>query len=124
MSIVRKDPRLQKSKGGAFAKGKKAVAICQRSGFKYLQSEMVFEPGTNLFVHRKESDLNHNLVTDDLNYPSEKLREPESIGLRFPSPDTPISVGEVVGATSLGQTSGIIQDSFYNYPGEAEATSE
>lgn len=102
MSIIRRDPRLKKQKGGAFAKGKKAVAICQRSGFKYLQSEMVFEPGTNLFVHRSETDGSRNLVTDPLNFHSEKLREPERIGLKHPSPDVPLSIGAIISAEQLG----------------------
>ncbi len=124
MNVIRKDPRLPKSQGAHFAKGKKAVAIDQRSGFKELQAEMVFEPGTNIPVHRSESDKDKNLITDVLNFPFSKLRETERIGLRHPSPEYPMSVGTVVGATSLGQIDGIIQGSFYNYPGTQEVTSE
>lgn len=39
-----------------FATGKNAITFSDRDGFKYKYSEMVKEPGTNLWVHRSESD--------------------------------------------------------------------
>jgi hypothetical protein len=125
MTIVKKPQILRNDRGGKqFAKGKKAIAICQRSGFKYLQSEMVFEPGTNYFVHKNESDKSHNLVTDDLNFPSVKSGEPEGKPLRFTSTDVPLSIAPVVTPTSLSQVDGIIQSSFYAYPGTSVTTTE
>ena len=123
MSIVRRQPVLYKNKGGAFAKGKNAVAICQRSGFKYKQRDMVFEPGTNYFVHRSESDKEHNLVTDALNFDSDKVGKPEG-NLKYTSPEVPLSIGIVVSATDLVQVDGIIQRSFYAYPGTSVTTTE
>lgn len=102
MNVIRKDPRLKKQHGGnPFAKGRRAIAIDQRTGFKHLQSEMIFEPGTEYFVHRSENDKEHNLVTDPLNYFPSKMRTPEAIGLKHPSPDVPLSIGTIVSADQL-----------------------
>lgn len=85
--------RLTKS-GGQFASGKYAVAICHRSGFKYPYKDMVFEPGTNYFVHKSEDDGEWSLVTHPQNYPPEKLTE--RIALRWAHRDTELSVGAIV----------------------------
>jgi len=90
-----------KHRGKPFAKGRDAVAICQRSGFKYLQSEMVFEPGTNYFVHRSETDGFKNLVDDPLNYAPKKMRRPELISLRYSFPEDKLSIGTIVSAEQL-----------------------
>lgn len=100
MSIVRKDPIRKSNSGGTFARGKRSIAICERSGMKRLRDEMVFEPGTNYIVHRSESDKDHNLVTDALNFPSEKLQRAER-SLKYTSPDVPLSIGVVVSADAL-----------------------
>ena len=125
MVIIRKDS-IQKAHrgGGAFAKGKRAVAIDRRSGFKHLQSEMTYEPGTNYLVHKSESDGAHNLVTDELNFPSEKLRKPEGVGLKYTSPEVSLSIGTVVSPTSLGLIGDIMVNSHYNYPGTSVTTAE
>ena len=124
MTIMRKDSRQKKNRGGAFAKGKRAVGICQRSGMKYLLGDLVFEPGTNYFVYRGESDGQANLVTDPLNFPSEKLKRPEGVGLKYTSPEVPLSVGTVVTPTSLGLIGDIMVNSHYNYPGTSVTTEE
>jgi hypothetical protein len=98
MTIVRK-PR---STSQATTRPRFAVAIDQRTGFKHKQKEMMFEPGTNYYVHRKESDGPRNLVSDQLNYPSPKLGRPERIALRHPSPDVPLFLGVVISADQLG----------------------
>lgn len=121
MTVIRKDPILRKqSKTQVFARGDRSIAIDQRSGFKHLQDDMVFEPGTNYYVYKEESDKGNNLVTDPLNFPSDKIRTGESIGLKYPSPDVKLSVGLVVSAVSLGVDGDIIgpNANFYNYPGE------
>lgn len=124
MTVIRKDP-FTKTKGGgnAFARGRRAIAIDQRTGMKHLRDEMVFEPGTNFIVHRSESDGMHNSITDPLNFPSDKMRQSEGLGLKFTSLDTPLSVGTVVSAVSLVQ-SDIMQHSFFNYPGTSVTTQE
>lgn len=120
--IIRKQN--QKQKGGAYAKGKKAIAICQRSGFKYLQSEMVFEPGTNYFVHRSESDKGANLVTDPLNYAPDSMKKPEAIGLKHISPDVQLSIGTVTSAQDLAQSVIIPDVNHYAYPGTSTTSDE
>ncbi len=45
-----------------FASGKKAWAISQRSGLRYPYNQMIFEEGTNLFIHKSESDGIYNEV--------------------------------------------------------------
>lgn len=81
--------RLTKT-GGQFAKGKYAIAICQRSGLKKPYSEMIFEPGTNYWVHRSEDDGEDSLVTHPQNYPPEKLTE--RVALRWAFLDVQLSV--------------------------------
>lgn len=51
-----------------WAKGKKAKAMCQRSGFIYPHNEMVREPGTGLIVHKSESDGRFNRVDHPQNF--------------------------------------------------------
>lgn len=80
----------------------KAIAIDQRTGFKHLQKDMVFESGTNYYVHKQESDGRYNLVDHPQNYRSAKLDRPERIALRHPSPDTPLFIGVVISADQLG----------------------
>jgi hypothetical protein len=115
MTFIRRN---QNTKGGNYAKGKNAVAIDQRTGFKHLQSDMVFEPGTGYYVHKSESDGGANLVSDPLNY-GPKFK-PESIGLKYTSPDVALSIGTIVSATSFGSTTGSF--TFYNYPTSAMTT--
>lgn len=93
MSRPFKITRLTKS-GGQFAEGKYAVAICHRSGFKFPYKEMVFEPGTNYFVHKSEDDGENSLVTHPQNYPPEKLTE--RIALRWAHPDVQLSIGAII----------------------------
>ncbi len=99
MTIVRKPRSTNQS---ASARPRFAVAIDQRTGFKHKQKEMMFEPGTGYYVHRRESDGPRNLVSDQLNYPSPKLGRPERIALRHPSPDVPLFLGVVISADQLG----------------------
>lgn len=113
MNVIRRNLS-NNLRGGPFAKGKRAIAIDQRSGFKHLQEDMVFEPGTNYYVHRDESDGGANLVTDPLNYVSDKMKRSEAIGLRYTSPDVTLSVGVIVSATALGSVANTY--TFYNYP--------
>jgi hypothetical protein len=99
MTIVRKPRSTSQS---VTTRPRFAVAIDQRTGFKHKQKEMMFEPGTNYYVHRKESDGPRNLVSDQLNYPSAKMNRPERIALRHPSPDVPLFLGVVISADQLG----------------------
>lgn len=87
-----------KDSGGNFAVGKKAIAIDDRTGFKEPYEDMVFEPGTNYFVHKDESDKDFSMVSHPQNYGPEKLVE--HTGLRNPSPDVLLSVGHVA---SIGE---------------------
>lgn len=73
------------SSSQTFAKGKKARAICDRSGFEYPMSEMVVEPGTNYLVHRSETDGMWNIVDHPQNFPPSKLGD--AIAIENPRPD-------------------------------------
>lgn len=86
----------EKSTGGNFTRGPKAVTIDNRSGFKIPYVEAVFEPGTNFWVERTESDKDFSMVSHSQNYPPEK--QIEHIGLKFPSSDVQLSVA----AASIG----------------------
>lgn len=88
------------NRGGlSYAKGKNAVGICHRSGFKFPLRELKFEPGTNYFVHESENDGNYSLVNHPQNYPPEDRIE--RIALRWTSPEFPLSIGVVVSAEQL-----------------------
>ena len=82
-----------------YARGKYAVGICHRSGFKYPLKELKFEPGTNHFVHKSENDGEWSLVAHAQNFPPEK--KIERIALRWVSPEEPMSIGTVVSADAL-----------------------
>lgn len=98
MTVISK----QRNKASGTRQPRFAVAIDERTGFKHRQKDMVFEPGTSYYVHRKESDGPRNLVSDELNFFSPKLGRPERVALRHPSPETPLFLGVVISADQLG----------------------
>lgn len=91
--------RNTKERGGRFAKGKYAVGICHRSGFKVPYRELKFEPGTNYLVHESENDGEYSIVTHPQNYPPEK--KVERIALRWSFPDVAISIGAIPSGGAL-----------------------
>jgi len=93
---------LDKQGGGNYAKGKYAVGICHRSGFKYPYSELIFEPGTNYLVHKSETDGNYSLVNHPQNFPPNPEDIIDRIALKWSYPDVPLSVGVIVSADKLG----------------------
>lgn len=62
-----------------FAEGKKARAICDRSGMEYPMDQMVLEPGTNLLVHHTMTDGEYNIVDHPQNFPPRKLGDSMAI---------------------------------------------
>ncbi len=76
-----------------FATGKNAIAICQRSGFKFPYKEIITEPGTGLRVHYSESDGMYNRV----DHPQLHIKGvSDKIGLRKPFPDIDDSLGFLI----------------------------
>lgn len=69
-----------------YASGKKARAICDRSGFEHAYKDMVVEPGTGLLVYNKWSDGKWNKVDHPQNFPADVG---EAIGLKNPRTDVP-----------------------------------
>lgn len=69
---------------GRFARGRKAIGICDRSGFKYLLKDLVKEPGTGLLVARDMNDGKWNRVDHPQNFPADTS---ESIALENPRPE-------------------------------------
>ena len=67
-----------------FAQGKKAVGICDRTGFKHMKKDLVMEPGTKLLVYKAWNDGAYNRVDHPQNFPADVG---ESIGLKNPRPD-------------------------------------
>ena len=53
---------------------RRAWAISQRSGFKFPYDEMLREAGTNLLIHRSESDGSFNAATTVLTREHRRLR--------------------------------------------------
>ena len=62
-----------------FAKGKRAYSYSERSGLKFPYNEMIFEKGTNLWIHHSESDGRYNEVTHPQNKPPKKIGDNESL---------------------------------------------
>ena len=61
------------------SKNRKSLAISERSGLRFRYNEMIYEPGTNLFIHRSETDGRYNLK----DHPQNHIRvRPEDIALR------------------------------------------
>lgn len=90
---------LSKAGGDNYARGKNAIGICHRSGFKVPYKDLVFEPGTNYFVHKSESDGDYSLVAHPQNYLPEDLTD--RIFLKWSFPDVELSIGTVVSADKL-----------------------
>jgi len=74
----------------SYAKGKKARAICERSGFEYPISEMVTEPGTGYRVHKSESDGKFNMVDHPQNFSFGDFSDPKSVEFARPDPMTDV----------------------------------
>lgn len=66
-----------------FAKGKKALAICDRGGHQVPYSKTVIEPGTGLRVDKRWNDGRWNRVDHPQNFPADTG---ESVGLKDPRP--------------------------------------
>lgn len=93
---------ITKTKGalaGKYARGRYAVGIDHRSGFKVLLKDLKFEPGTNFLVTSEENDGDYSLVLHAQNFPPEK--KVERIALRWSFPDTQVSLGTIVSAEQL-----------------------
>lgn len=88
MSNETPDKRILQTK--KFSSGKGVVAFSERSGAPFPYDEMVFEPGTNLFVHESESDGTWNIVDYDkqMKIPADASR------LQNPRPGPSTEVGD------------------------------
>ena len=83
-----------KDRNARYAKGKNAIGICHRSGFKVPYKELRFERGTNYLVHRSENDEDWSLVAHPQNFPPED--KIERIALKWSFPDVALSIGTIV----------------------------
>lgn len=90
---------LHNRNGRPFSRGKDAVGICHRSGFKYPYTDLKFEPGTGYLVHKSENDGDHSLVNHPQNYPPKKLVD--RIALKWSLPEVALSIGTIVSADQL-----------------------
>jgi hypothetical protein len=80
--------RRRKQSGGKFASGKNALAVCERSGFVFPWSEMIYEPGTGYFIHISESDGRYNAVGHPQNFPPKDTSDSESLSHVSKEPDS------------------------------------
>jgi hypothetical protein len=94
-----------------FSKGKKARAICDRSGREYPMREMVIEPGTNLLVHRSESDGKWSLNKHPQNFPPKKIGE--ASGIKNARPETGLPDGTLDYLVEASGGSGILVGGLY-----------
>lgn len=62
-----------------FSSGKNAYSYSERSGERFLYDEMIKEPGTELWVHRSESDGRYNRVDHPQNYAPKNIGENQSL---------------------------------------------
>lgn len=76
-----------------WAKGRKALAICDRTGFQHRMKDMVIEPGTGLLVYKTWSDGKWNRVDHPQNFPP---AGGESIGIKNARPDRVEPTGEFI----------------------------
>lgn len=106
--------RADRGTGQVFAKGKRAISIDDRSGFKKLYKNMVFEPGTNYWVHWDESDKDFSLVSHPQNYVN-KEKLVDKVGLKYAHPDVLLSVATVSADTLSSSTLGM-GTILVNYP--------
>jgi hypothetical protein len=70
-----------------YSKGRHAVFICDRSGFKYPYKEGVIEPGTGFFVHYTENDGKYSLVSHPQNNPRKRYQFGDPKPLKNPRPE-------------------------------------
>lgn len=56
-----------------FASGKRAWSISDRSGLRFPYNEMLFEPGTGIWVHKSETDGQYNIV----DHPQGRVKAPK-----------------------------------------------
>lgn len=54
--------------------GRKAWSVSDRSGKRFPYTEMVYEPGTHLWVHKSESDGSYNMV----DHPQGRIKMPRA----------------------------------------------
>jgi hypothetical protein len=57
-----------------FGSGRKAWSVSDRSGRRFPYREMIKEPGTNLWVHKSESDGIYNMVQ----HPQGQVKSPRA----------------------------------------------
>lgn len=82
------------------SRNRKSYAISDRSGMRYPYNEMIYEPGTNLFIHRSESDGIYNAV----DHPQNHIRtKPENPLLSDAHPET-----HVTDVAALQDNSGVL----------------
>lgn len=69
----------RKKSSKKFARGKRARAVCDRSGFEHALKDMVVEPGTGLLVYKRWSDGRWNRVHHPQNFSADTS---EAVGLK------------------------------------------
>lgn len=57
-----------------YSTGKRAWSVSDRSGKRFPYNEMVYEPGTNFWVHKSESDGEYNMV----DHPQGRIKMPRA----------------------------------------------
>lgn len=57
-----------------YGTGRKAWSVSDRSGKRFPYREMVYEPGTHLWVHKSESDGEYNAV----DHPQGRIKMPRA----------------------------------------------
>ena len=77
--------RLTNRRSVVKSKNRLSYAISDRSGMRYPYNEMMYEPGTNFFIHRSESDGIYN----EVDHPQNHIRvKPENYALLDAHPET------------------------------------
>lgn len=82
-------------RGGKYARGRKARAICQRGGHEIPYRYLVREPGTGFYVDRRWSDGRWNEVDHPANHPP--MHYDDERPLRYPTGGTEFPASTITG---------------------------
>lgn len=85
----------------------RAWAISDRSGMRFPMAEMMREPGTNVFIHKSESDGIYNAV----DHPQANIQKYARFGDPFPIPEAHPDINWANSTNLTDENGNDIQDS-------------
>ncbi len=83
-----------------------AWAISDRSGMRFPMREMIYEPGTHIFIHKSESDGSYNAV----DHPQANIQKYARFGDPFPVLDAHPDINWVLDLFLIDQNGDYVLD--------------